>query len=151
MHENSPGQKKTINTKNRNYGTGLRLKQIRQALKYTNERMGALLGLTRSGYYKCETGKGFPSPYALEALSTKLRISMDWLLFERGPVYRAEDEPAKEPTAKTGGKGQLLADNADVHEMLTAMADIPLIKHELLAHFQRLKVKNKGLFAPHTG
>ncbi|MCP4219310.1 MAG: helix-turn-helix domain-containing protein [bacterium] len=140
-------RKKPVRRKNRDYGTGARLKKIRESLKYSMVRMGTLVGLTRSGYFKSETSGSFPSPHTLEALSTQLGISMDWFLFELGPVYRTNEEPAQEATGKK--KGQFLADDPDVHEMLAAMADIPLVKHDLLAHYQRLKVKNKGLFKSH--
>ncbi|MCP4214773.1 MAG: hypothetical protein GY765_08950 [bacterium] len=55
-------------------------------------------------------------------------------------VVEEPAEPAGEP---------LLADIPDIRELVAAMTEIPLIMHDILAHFQRLKAKNKALFVPH--
>ncbi|MCP4215418.1 MAG: helix-turn-helix domain-containing protein [bacterium] len=122
------------------YDTGVQLEKVRQALNYTRKRMATYLGLGFSGYYKNELGMTFPSQQTLKVLSSRLGISMDWLIFHQGPMYLSE---------KAGSEaGKLLQDNPDIHEVVKVMVEYPVLKYELLADFQRLKARNKDLFDP---
>lgn len=81
---------------------GGRLIRLRQHLKYSLEEMARKLGLSKSGYYKNEGGLSFPGLETLDCLQRDYDISMDWLMFEKGPMhYQAKQpEPAPEKVEK---------------------------------------------------
>ncbi len=135
------------------YETGYRLKKIRQSLNYTKKRMAAFLGVNFSGYSKNENGMTVPGRKSLNILSAKVGISMDWFLFDRGPVYLNDKVQAAENARNVDviGKGQLLQANPEIEEMVADMLKTPLMKHELLAQYQRMKAQNKEVPKQETG
>ncbi|MCP4217851.1 MAG: helix-turn-helix transcriptional regulator [bacterium] len=168
MIDNKTAEPLPPKRKKNDYGTGFRLKQIRQATGFSMAKIAAFMGLSRTTYYRNETGEIFPNPRTMEILSVRLGISLDWFILGLEPMYRAPEtsttespeEPATEsPSAPTDeanenteyfGLEQLVTENPDIEEMFTAMLNVPLIKYELLADFQRLKIKNKKLLQADT-
>ncbi len=128
------------------YAIGLRLKQIRNSLSLNHKKMGDLLGLHSSGYSKNELGRTFPSLKSLKTLFERLDISMDWFLFDSGPVYRKQKAAQAEASAKSATSTELqakeLKSNPEIHEMVTAMLKDTMTKYQLLADFQRVKRKD---------
>jgi transcriptional regulator with XRE-family HTH domain len=113
-----------------------------------------------SGYNKNENGVAFPSLETLSRLAMADNISMDWFLFNKGPLKYNEKERAEEieelkkqlalKTESAKGRERVRkADGAEVEaeiqELAAHMEAIPLLYHEILTHFQRFKIDNRAL------
>lgn len=131
--------------------TGLRLRKIRKSLNYTQEKMGSYLGVARPSYDKYERGEVFPGPKALTVLSNTFKVSLDWLIANKGTMHYSEKtqpeenvqqpEEIAQPQEKTGPD----VVTADVQELLAHMERIPLLRYEVLTMFHKFKLKNKTL------
>ncbi|NIM15965.1 MAG: helix-turn-helix domain-containing protein [Candidatus Aminicenantes bacterium] len=145
-------------------GAGLRLKKVRELLNFPRKEMARRLDVKNVTYYKNENGETFPGLQTLSRLSNEFDISMDWFLFNKGPVYykekgsEAELEKAQEELEmereKKGKKGKAVEETAagteiemkpEVKALLAHMERIPLLYHEVLVHFQRFKIENRDL------
>ena len=115
---------------------GRRLRTIRRQLNYNQQQMASALGLKRSGYFKNEEGDTFPGVSTLFRLQKDHDISMDWLIFNKGPmVFKMKQQEGK-PLA-------FEERSAEVKELLDAMEQDPQLKHEILAYFYKYKGKRK--------
>jgi transcriptional regulator with XRE-family HTH domain len=108
--------------------------------------MAAHCEVTESGYTKNERGNHLPQLDTLENLVKKFDASMDWLLFNKGPLFykekkREENPPVqqKQPEEKFPGLEQVMP---DVKELLDYMAKDPLLKYEILVFFYKYKKEN---------
>ncbi len=111
-----------------------RLRKVRKMLNYSRQDMAAVLDLKDSGYFKNETGETFPSRSTLHRLQKDYDISMDWFLFNKGPMLYKE----KQQEEKTPG----LEDRfPEARELLDDMDQDPQLKHEILAYY--FKYRNK--------
>jgi len=115
---------------------GARLRQIRKMLNHTRPDMAVELGINRSSYYKNETGETFPGTNTLYWLQKKYDISMDWLIFNRGPMYYKQKAPVEK-------KPGLEEQSPEVRQLLAAMEQDPRLKHEILAYFFKYQGKPK--------
>lgn len=64
---------------------GERLNALRYEKRFNRDQMAAWMGTTHSGYYKNEKGQNLPGIASLSRLANEHDISMDWLLFGKGP------------------------------------------------------------------
>ena len=81
---------------------GSRLTTLREQLDYSRDQMAVHCEVTESAYAKNERGDHLPKLDTLENLVKKFDASMDWLLFNRGPLLYKE---------KTGPEKQQLPEN----------------------------------------
>ncbi|MCP4221082.1 MAG: helix-turn-helix transcriptional regulator [bacterium] len=136
------------------YKTGDRLKLIREMHKMNRKDMAAFLQVTSSSYSKNESGTNIPSKRGLAALFNKLGISMNWFIFGRGPIYFKEEEkqappppppppPPPSPSSSAEVLGRAIEAEPDIHEVVTAMLENPLAKHQMLVDYLRLKKREK--------
>jgi transcriptional regulator with XRE-family HTH domain len=130
---------------------GFRLQGLREQLALCREEMAGLCGLTSGGYAKNERGETFPGIDTLDRLSRNLDISMDWLIFNRGPVYYRQKElpEEKEATAESpppeAAPTEILGleeITPDVRELLEYMAKDHLLRHQILVYFFKYKKEN---------
>ena len=70
--------------------TGVRLRKVRELLGCTRREMAEHLGITANSYRKNENGQCFPNTQSLFRLSSQYDVSMDWLFFNKGPMYHKE-------------------------------------------------------------
>ncbi|NIM10991.1 MAG: helix-turn-helix domain-containing protein [Candidatus Aminicenantes bacterium] len=130
---------------------GLRLRKIRKSLNYTQEKMGSFLGVARPSYDRYERGEVFPGPIALTVLSNTFKVSLDWLIANKGSMIYSEkvepEENVQQPEEKAQPQEKTAADvvTADVKELLAHMERIPLLRYEILTMFHKFKLKNKEL------
>ncbi len=115
---------------------GARLRIIRKTLNHTRPDMAVELGLNRSSYYKNETGESFPGTNTLYWLQKKYDISMDWLIFNKGPMYYKQKTPPEKKTS-------LVEQSTEVQQLLNTMEQDPRLKHEILAYFFKYQGKSK--------
>ncbi|MCP5051837.1 MAG: helix-turn-helix transcriptional regulator [bacterium] len=125
----------------------LKLRKLRKQLGYTKSQMAARVGLTPSGYYRNEGGETFPNFKTLRMLCSEHDISMDWFIFNKGPMYFKEKVEPKEKEPEVIIKTVEVPKELpkDIQELMDHMEGIPLLHHEVLAYFQRFKVDNKDL------
>jgi transcriptional regulator with XRE-family HTH domain len=123
-----------------------RLRKIREPLGYTHREMGELINVDRSSYTRYESGETFARMMSLYQLGTKLDISMDWLIINKGPMYYKEKEVNE---GKTAGEppipGKTLPD--DVGELLEIMEKVPVLRYKVLLYFHELKEEHKEMIA----
>ena len=126
--------------------TGTRLRKLREALGCTREEMAESVGYTESGYAKNELGVHFPGIFSLSRLSKKFDVSMDWLLFGKGPMYYKSKETEKKVVPRKE-EDSLMADlekvMPDVRELLGHMKQDPKLRHEVLLNFYKYKENKK--------
>ncbi|MCP5106409.1 MAG: helix-turn-helix transcriptional regulator [bacterium] len=117
------------------HNVGARMRRIRKMLNHTRPDMAVELGINRSSYYKNETGESFPGTNTLYWLQRKYDISMDWLIFNKGPMY------FKEKSAPAAKKPGLDEQSPEVGQLLENMEQDPRLKHEILAYFFKYQKK----------
>ncbi|MDQ1351359.1 MAG: Helix-turn-helix protein [Acidobacteriota bacterium] len=122
---------------------GKRLKQVRESFKYTQRRMADIIRVQDGTYKKNERGIHLVNVYSLDQLHTELGVSVEWLLFENGPVFwkdiqakKEEENPRKEDLFKE-----------EVAEMIEMLRRVPMIRHSVMLHYQDCKVRFKDLVA----
>ncbi len=119
---------------------GNRLKQVRESLSLDRKKMAALVEMKLSGYSKYEKEMNFPSIKVLNILASKLDISMDWMLFGRGPAYFKEKAPPAEGEQTILERlEKMMEADAEVNAMIGALVSSPVTKHQFLAEYHRLK------------
>ncbi len=74
----------------------MKLKQLREIFNITSKEMARRLGVTRTTYWKNEGGGAFPAFRSLKVLMDDFDISMDWFIFDKGPMYFKEKVKAEE-------------------------------------------------------
>ena len=104
----------------------LRLQEVRQQTGLSIKEMAAQLGVTRDGYAKNERGQNILNIDSLKRLGQKFNISMDWLLFNRGPSqYKEKGKREQEleimvdemTRAETGLRSEAAAMQQEVEEL----------------------------------
>ncbi|MDQ1353554.1 MAG: Helix-turn-helix protein [Acidobacteriota bacterium] len=113
-----------------------RLKSIRDEYRYTRQEMAEKLGLSRSNYYKNESGVSLPKVDTFYRLHTDFDISIDWFLFGSLPKHNKDKQSLPVEEKKPGGLENELA---DARELLDAMAQDPVLRHEVLLNFYKYK------------
>jgi transcriptional regulator with XRE-family HTH domain len=110
-----------------------RLIKIREALNLTVTKMASELKVNRINYVKNENNKYLPRVYTLFMLGTRFNVSLNWLIMGIGSMFLLGDA---ETNALKSKQALLTGDNL---ELLEYMDKIPLLRHEILAQFQRFK------------
>ncbi len=108
---------------------------MREALKCSQEKMGAHLGIKRASYTKYETSRALPSLNSLNVLATHFDVSLDWLVSEKGPMFYKGKVQAEDT-------GEFMG---EVKELFDQMNRIPLLRHEVLSCFHKFKLDYKDL------
>ncbi len=119
---------------------GRQMLKLRKHLNYSCGEMSRKLGLSGSGYYKNENGITFPRVDTLDLLQRDFDISMDWLIFNKGPMLYGERHPEKRDEKEFLNLEKL---SSHVRELLEYMERDPLLQHEVLVHFYKYK-ERKG-------
>jgi transcriptional regulator with XRE-family HTH domain len=115
---------------------GERLKSIRNHHNFSLSNMFSHLGVTRDTYYKNEKGETLPGLSSLEILHRNFDISMDWFLFNSGPMNFSEKIHQKEsPIFKENF-------SSEISDMITTMEKEPILMHEMLTLFYKYKKEN---------
>lgn len=125
---------------------GKRLRRVRKGLNYSLEEMSRKLGVSKSGYYKNEGGITFPQLNTLHLLFHDFNISLDWLIFNQGPMYY-KDKQQEIELAGSKKRNETLGleeKSPEVRELLDTMEHDPLLRHELLVYFYKYKNRRKS-------
>ena len=124
-------------------GVGQRLRTLRKQLNFSANEMAGRLGIRNTSYYKNESGETVPSMLSLQRLHKDIGISMDWLLFNSGPMYykTKEAELKKLEEKKAPGLEELVP--AEEKELLEHMGKDSVFRHRVLLYFHKYKKTNK--------
>ncbi len=125
-----------------------RIKEMRETLGFTHEKMAGHLGVQRPSYGKYEHGEAFPGPGALYKLLNTFNVSLNWLIGNKGPkFYKEETKQANREASMTGDLNRLktLLESAEIKELLTHIQRIPLLRYKVLAFFQEFKIQYRDL------
>ncbi|MCP5102815.1 MAG: helix-turn-helix transcriptional regulator [bacterium] len=121
-------------------GAGLRLREVREQLRFSPVEMAARMGIKAGSYYKNENGETFPGLRTLARLQKDFDISMDWLIFNKGPMNFKEKQLEKKGETKTPG---IEKNTQEMKELFNQMEQDPRLRHEVLAYFYKYQ-ENKG-------
>jgi transcriptional regulator with XRE-family HTH domain len=144
---------------------GRRLTMVRRQLGFSRPELAERFGISSNALGKNEHGESIPNPQTLHRLASDYDISMDWLFFNKGPMYHKEKKPMEELKKELDLARQQLAVSEkekplegkemgtaavprltpELRELVEQMGKIPLLYHEILAHFHRFKRENKEL------
>ncbi|MCP5102573.1 MAG: helix-turn-helix transcriptional regulator [bacterium] len=117
-------------------GAGLRLRAVREQLRFSPVEMAARMGIKTGGYYKNENGETFMGMRTMDRLQKDFDISMDWLIFNKGPMYFKEKHPGK----KDGTTAPGMENNTpEMKELFNQMEQDPRLRHEVLAYYYKYK------------
>jgi len=116
-------------------GVGERLAKVRRQLNYSRQEMARMLGLNHSGYSKNESGETFPGVNTLSLLQKNFDISMDWLIFNKGPMVFKDKPPLEKQTL------DFVSQSQELGELMKSLEQDPQLKHEILAYFYQYKSK----------
>jgi transcriptional regulator with XRE-family HTH domain len=150
-----------------------KLKDLQKQWGYERKEMAAYFGISRAGYGKNEKGQSFPGIKTLFRLSEDHDISIDWFMFDKGPMYFKEKEKmkaletkaaeledkvrelelekanleqkSKEQEKDLAEKTAVLEISPEMKDLVEHMNKIPLLYHEVLAAFQKFKWDNKEM------
>jgi transcriptional regulator with XRE-family HTH domain len=137
--------------------SGVRLKEYRKQLGLSSKEMAGRLGISVAAYHKNESGETFPRAATLTILEKEYDISMDWLMFGKGPVnYNRERERIEslQQELATLNKerehilakekelaGKIAVENKPgLQELLECMEQDSLCYHDVMLHFRKFKM-----------
>ena len=130
-----------------NKSIGRRLKKLRNHLGYTPPEMAGRLMIRPNGYYKNEVGLTRLSLVSLDILQTEFGVSMDWLFFEKGPMFYGEKHDSETGMTESDNAfevwQEIVKTMPDIKELLEYMPNDPLFRHEMLAYFYKYKEKKE--------
>ncbi len=115
---------------------GARLFKIRNYFGYSQIQMAKQLELSRGGYGNNEKGKSLIDLNTAVTVRNKLGVSLEWLLFDNGPMFLPKEEEKK-----TAAPEHKIDREAGV--MLKLMNQIPFIRHAVIGFFQKFQVDNE--------
>jgi transcriptional regulator with XRE-family HTH domain len=124
---------------------GFRLAQMRKRLKYTQQKMGEIFGISRVYYTRQEIGSSFPSHHVLHKLGQRLNVSLDWLICGKGPMFyrdKAREQEAAEQENASGGGLKL---SKEQRRLIEHMNRFPLLHHEVMAFYHRFMMEHRDL------
>ena len=134
-----------IQEKNEIHNIGANLKKLRGDLDYSAAEMASQLGIGRTAYYKNENGDTFPGYPSLRCLSEDYGISMDWLIFNKGPMYYIDKDAETEEGYEENDPVVEMKKKPEMMELVEHMSRIPLLYYEVLHLFQKFRIENKEL------
>ena len=119
-----------------NIEIGRRLKHVRESLKMSQFQIALRLYTTQSMYQKYESGESPISIRVAANCTLELDVSLYWLITGKGDVFMNRSDELRTRIETTYFK--------EAGELLYYMEKNPLIRHSVLAHFQKLK-KEQGV------
>ena len=119
---------------------GERMRKIRKALGFTQEKMVEFFDIGRANYSRIENGEVWPGVSILYKLRTNFNVSLDWLISNTGKMFTGEQE-----TKASEGRVDFGEYAEEVNELFRHIEKIPMVKHAILSYFLEYKVKNEDI------
>lgn len=112
-----------------------RVKRIREAMKYSENRFAKSIGVPQTSYYRFERGEGQIYADAIVEIVRLYNIDPEWLLLGVGgvgPIYRKQTPFPSEATAENGMIALSLAEFLEIHRtLMSATTEISSVYKEL--------------------
>jgi transcriptional regulator with XRE-family HTH domain len=119
---------------------GMRMRKIRKALGYTQEKMVSNFNIGRANYSRIEKGEVLPNASVLNTLRTKFNVSLDWLIANCGKMFVKErDKKKQEEIIHLNQYGN------EIRELLLLMDKAPMVKHAMLGFFLEYKARYRDI------
>jgi transcriptional regulator with XRE-family HTH domain len=115
---------------------GERLRKLRKRLGLTQARMAALVNIKTMALNRQERGLNYPSAVTLHQMAAQFDVSLDWLLCNRGSMFRGKTESQKNKSSDMFER--------EVEELIYLMKHIPLVRHSVMGYFQKFKIDNQA-------
>lgn len=117
---------------------GQRMRKIRKALGYTQEKMVSFFDIGRANYSRIEKGEVFPGANILHTLRSKFNVSLDWLITNTGKMF-VQDQEREEYNDK------IYSDQykEELRELLSYVERVPMVKHAIISFFLEYKIKHQ--------
>jgi transcriptional regulator with XRE-family HTH domain len=130
------------------------MRAIRTEKGLTVKELSTQLGVGPNDYRKYESAVYTPPVHIQVMLAQKYNISMDWLILDKGPMYRDQIETAlrqsekfkKESQPKTvqaGGEDvpsdAVVVTSPEIKDLVRFMEENPVYKFQLLSDFYKYK------------
>lgn len=119
---------------------GQRMRNIRKALGYTQEKLVSFFDIGRANYSRIEKGEVFPGVKVLYTLREKFNVSLDWLITNTGKMF-TRDQERKECNDKIYF-GQY---TEEIRELLSYVERVPMVKHAIISYFLEYKIKHQKM------
>ena len=119
---------------------GLRLKDIRQKLKMTQQQLGDKLGINGSAVGKYENGISFPTGKMLDLLASQYNVSMDYLLCGRGTLFYDDED-----TPDWSRSGNMVEGDKELEELFSLVTSMSWVRHAVVGYFQRFRLEHRHL------
>ncbi len=116
-----------------------RLRQLRKHFGYTQTQMADKLGMVKDAYGRNERCITLISTDSLQPIHDVLGVSVEWLLFGRGPMFWKDIDKK----AENGTRDLRL--NPEMGEMVDHMNRFSFLRNMVLGYFQKLKMENRHL------
>ncbi len=113
---------------------GARLRNVRVHFRLTQEQMAEHLQICRTAYRNNELGNSNLDLTSVVHLRNKLGLSMEWLLFNNGPMLI--------PKATGADPGQVPVTDPDTGGMVKLMNRIPFVRHAVMGFFRKFQFEN---------
>ena len=124
---------------------GARMRKIRKALGYTQNKIVSFFDIGRANYSRIEKGEIFPGAAILNTLRSEFNVSLDWLLTNKGDMFLQSAESANKERLNFLNLGDY---TGEVKELLVYMEKVPMVKHAVLGFFIEYRAKNKSIIDP---
>lgn len=128
---------------------GLRLKEIRKELLFTQEDMARSLETGRPNYTRIEIGDTFLNHVILHKLAAEFNVSMDWLICGKGSMFihrKGDRDVKKKGKLQSRGLDQLeKPTNPEIVQLLEYMEQMPFLCHDVMEFFYKFKTKHKEI------
>lgn len=121
---------------------GIKIRQVRKNLGYTQDRMVEFFDCGRANYSRIEKGEVFPNPAMLNVFNTRFNVSLHWLVCGKGEMLEQD-----ESKGEMNPRGDV-SDTSEINDLLAYLESVPMVKHAVLGYFLEYLEKNKKLIAP---
>jgi transcriptional regulator with XRE-family HTH domain len=127
---------------------GLRMRKVRKALGYTQEKMVSYFDIGRANYSRIEKGEVLPNCAVLNSLHTQFAVSLDWLIADSGKMFvwsRNQNPDQNREKKEQTRKINVSEYGKEVRELLITINKVPMVKHAILGFFLEYKAKHKEI------
>ena len=114
-----------------------RITELRQAMHLSRKKMAAFFNTAEVTYRRYEQGLMMPGFFSLYAAGVKLGVSVDWLVYGRGPVYYKviEEKVEKQSVQETL--------TPEVLNLFEHIKRVPMVRNEMLSYFYKIRIEHE--------
>ncbi len=125
--------------------TGNRLMKVRKEFKLHKREMASRLMVSHSTYHRYETDRALPGIEVFTKLFVDFGVSLNYLLFGKGPVYWKDIPSSKELSTKNSTNGTVKGNQTgqelapEIKELIEYLEKEPVLRYDILGTYHRYK------------